>query len=346
MAKIPEAILETELTKTLRNAGVKRFKPPGKVSELWKIPKYGDALLMLNQPRKSIFDFVLNGFFSGTEEVITAMTVLIYNDVLQGIIDTHLMAWGYGIDGFLPESLRENPELQKRALIIKKYEVEKVELIWRFNHTGSAIKSLEETGTVYGYPVRADVKEGERYEKPLFTPTTKEENGHDKPISREEAAEKYGKYKIFSGKVAKEVRGYFYKHGIIAADLKEECSKLTGDVIFLLDKIGPDELRAWDKKDWRQAIKEGRTPKSMDKEILRQWGKKIKTPFTDKKGEPIVGINNLDPKNPRHRAFVHRQKVPQEVVGATIVAYREIFRRLNNSRPLEDFQREEMGIAV
>lgn len=347
LAKIPPEVARFGLTILLKKYGCELFKDPGKVSEMRIIPNYPDLLMIVTLPRKSIFEFVLNGLFRKTNEVITAMTVLIQGTVLKELgISTHLVAYGKGIDQYLPPKLQNNAKLQKCALIVKKHIVEDVEWIWRFNHTGSAVKSLKETGMVYGHPVCADIKEGEEYDHPLDTPTTKEEEGHDMPISRELVVEKYRKHTEFTQKIAIAIRDYFKERGIIVADLKLECSIGLIGTIFLLDKFGPDEARFWDRDDWVKAMAEGRVPKSMDKEILRILGKSIETPFVGTDKSPIVGINKLDPKNPDHIAFVHKQRIPQEVVEATVNAYLEIFRRAYDGKSLEDFQREIMKIAV
>lgn len=245
--------------------------------------------------------------------------------------------------------LRNNTKLQKCVLIVKKFEPEEVdgwEHIWRFNHTGSAITSFKETGMVYGYPVRADIKEGEAYDSPLYTPTTKEENGHDKPLARDEIARRHTKHMERTRKIAVAIRKYFEENGIVAADLKLECSIELAGIIYMLDKFGPDEFRAWDEKDRLLAIKEHRAPKSMDKEILRKWGKGVITHFPGADYRRIIGINNLDPSDPEHITFVHNQIVPKDVIDATVAAYYEIFSRLNDGKSLEDFQREVMGIVV
>lgn len=102
-AKIPLAVVKFPLTALLEKYGCKLFKDPGKVSEMRKLPGHPDLLMIVTLPRKSIFDFVLNGIFDGTDEVITAMTVLVQDIVLKEIgIPTHLVAYGAGIDRYLP----------------------------------------------------------------------------------------------------------------------------------------------------------------------------------------------------------------------------------------------------
>ncbi len=352
-AKIPASVAKFGLMFALKKHGCDLFKDPGKVSEMRIVPNHPDLLMIVTWPRKSIYDFVLNGLFAKTNEVITAMTVLFEGIVLKELgIPTHLVAYGKDIDKYLPPGLQNNSKLQKCALIVKKFNPDEVstwEWIWRFCHTGSAIKSLRETGTVYGHPVRADIKEGEFYDSSLDTPTTKEDDEHDKPINRENIVAEHAAHIEFTRKIAVAVHNYFEERGIIIADLKLECTIAIAGIIYMIDKVGPDELRAWDEEDRVLAVNEGRAPINLDKERIRKWGASVPTPFKIKKGEEdiqIIGINNLDPKNPEHVAFVHGLKVPSEVIEAADTAYLELFQRANNSKDLKDFQRNVMKIAI
>lgn len=345
-AKIPPEVSRFGLTIALEKHGCKLFAEPGKVSEVRIIPDHPDLLMIVTLPRKSTYDFVHNGIFGKTDEIITAMTVLIQGVVLKNLgIPTDLVAFGKDIDKYLPPKLQNNIKLQKCAIIVTKYDKESTEFIWRFNHTGSAVKSLKSTGKVYGHTVRPDIKEGEEYDEPLDTPTTKAEEGHDMPIDRTDA-EKLIRHTEYTRAIAVAIRNFFKERGIDVADLKLECSKITADVIYMLDKFGPDEARFWDSLERLEAVKNDRVPKSMDKEIVRAWSKGIPTPFKDDKQSQIVGLNNLDPENAEHVKFVHKQKVPQEVIDATVAAYFEIFRRAYDGKDLKDFQRDVMGIAV
>lgn len=345
---IPEEVRNFPISQLLESHGCKLFKDPGKVSEMRILPGQPDLLMILTLPRKSIFDFSLNGIFNKTDEVITAMTVLIEGIVLEKLgIPTHLVAYGKGIDKYLPQALRGNTKLQKTALIVRRFEigeVDKWEWIWRYNHTGSAVSSFNKTGTVYGHKVRADIKEGEAYDEPLDTPTTKEESGHDQPLTRQEIVGKHQEHIVFTRRIAMAIHDYFKERGIILADLKLECSIIIAGIIYMLDKFGPDEARFWDAMEALDAIAHGRVPKSMDKEILRLWGKGILTPFPGEDSKPIVGINKLDPENEDHIAFVHSQKVPKDVIDNTVTAYLNIFQRANDGKSLEEFQRDVMGI--
>lgn len=347
-AKIPPSVAQFPLTILLEKHGCKLFAEPGKVSELREVPGHPDLLIMLNLPRKSIFEFNLAGFFENTEEVITAMTILVQDIILKEKgIPTDLVAYGKGIDKYLPLPLRNNKKLQKCALIVRKLDKLNKELIFRYEHAGSATKSLIETGKVFGYIVRSNIKVGESYDKPLFTPSSKAEKGHDVYLMCYEIASQIDARHIKRGwEIADAIHDYFEERGIDIGDLKLELSKVVNGIIYMLDKFGPDEARFWDHLERLRAILKNREPQSMDKDNLRKWGKTVITPFYDKEGKQIIGINKLDPENSEHVAFVHSLKVPKEVNDATCAAYLEIFLIGNNGNPLEHFQRNVMGIAV
>jgi hypothetical protein len=68
------------------------------------------------------------------------------------------------------------------------------------------------------------------------------------------------------------------------------------------------------------------------------WGKTVETPWG-------VGIQNLDPCNPDHIAFVHSLKVPKEVIERTVDRYHAIFER-RTDMTLRKFQSEIMGVVA
>ncbi len=345
-AHIPPGVSRFGISLLLEKHGCVLAAEPGKVSELRVVPGHPELLIMVNLPRKSIYEFNINGIFEKTDEVITAMTVLVQDIILKEKgIPTDLVAYGKGIDKYLPLPLQNNTKLQKCAIIIRKLEKEPYEFIRRYCHAGSADISLEETGKVFGNDVNPKIKVGECYETALTTPSTKAEQGHDVYLQRDEIAKQIDeRHMKRAEEIGEAIHNYFLPRGIRVGDLKLELSRIIDGIIYMLDKFGPDEARFWDEAERLLAIAEGREPLSMDKDKLRKEGKNVITPFY-KEGKQIIGINNLDPENPEHIAFVHSLKVPQEVNDATCAAYLKIFQISNNGNPLEDFQRNVMGIA-
>lgn len=339
--KIPAKVTESELTALLKNAGLERFKDPGKTSETWKVPDYGSKLLMiLTTDRISIFDLVLNCLVEKKGEVITAMTVLAYKD--KGILDgfkNHLLAYGQGIDSFLPKFLQGNSELQKHAIIVRELNVTPLECIARGYLTGSGFEAYEKTGgEVYGHFLPSGLCDGAKLSHPIFTPTTKAEDEHDAPLNYENVSKVCGaEYEETTLEIYKRLFAYCEKRRIILADAKFEFAldattfgKTSPDLI-LVDKFSPDEARFWDKEEWIKAIAQKKAPQGYDKQPVREWGKK-------------KGMNNLDPKNPKHITFVHSINVPKKITSATTKRYLKIFRRLAGMN-LEEYQQQVMGIS-
>lgn len=344
-AKLPIQVAKMSAIVMMLKHGLKRFSDPGKVSEGFILPDYPDNLLIFTTPRKSIYDFSLNCLARKTGEVTTAMTVFFYTQVLKGF-KTHIIAYGSGIDKYLPEKLKNNHYLQKCALIVQKVEIAPVECIAREHFAGSIVAPVREHGAAFGYPIDHKTTLWAKLQYPIFTPTTKATDGHDKPISREEVSDKFGEiYEIRSLAEMEMLYEFCLEHGLILVDRKGEYSTIVNGDIILADKLGPDEARFIAKEEWENAMREGREPASLDKETLRKWGNSVVIPLKySTTGLPVIGIKNLDPENEEHIAFVQSLPVPGEVIEAIVAGYLEIFRRLTGME-LEEYQKKIMKIS-
>jgi len=300
----------------------------GKVRDTYGLPDYPDNLLPVASDRISIFDHVLAALVEGKGAILTAMNVFWRAEVLKGF-EHDLVAFGTGIDKFLPEALRGRPELQARALVIRKLEMDPVERIVRGVLTGSSVEPYMETGMVCGHRLPPGLHDGSKLPFSIFTPTTKEEEGHDVHITADSVAEKYGVMpERISLQAYTQAAEFAAGRGILLADTKFEG---VGSVIAD-EVLTPDSSRYWSIAAWIEAQKKGKLPQAYDKEFVRTWGKEI-------------GINKRDPKKPEDVAWVHDQIVPQDVLAQTTRLYRYIFWRLTGMM-LEWFQKEKMDIAV
>jgi len=332
MAKIPQAVLD----KCPELPGLK-LRGRGKVRDSYYLdhnggPDDSPKMLVLASDRCSIFDFVLNTIIPEKGEVLTALNYFWINRVIRGLCETDFLAGGKEIDGYLPrdlEDFQENPDLQKRATVVRLLPAPEIEDIVRFVLTGSGWKSYQENQTICGHLLPAGLTNGSLLPYPLYTPTTKAQEGHDVHMNADEAVAKYGaKRERLALQVAGLLANYSASRGIRMADTKFEFS---GDV--LVDEKGtPDSSRFVDEIAWQKAVKMGKFPPSLDKQYVRNWG-------------ISQGIDKLDPENPDHVAQVHSLVVPDYEVKMTTLIYRYIFWRLTGMK-LERFQREEMGIAV
>jgi len=346
--KIPEYLKTALHTKILKTE--LPLLNTGKVRDTFAIPDHPDLLLMVASDRISIFDFVLNALVPLKGEVLTALTVfwLEPGNGLLRKIPNHLIAWGAGIDAYLPEALRGNSALQARALIVQRCDIIPVECVVRGHLTGSAWSDYRKNnGLVFDQQLPAGLQDGSKLPDdvfPFFTPTTKAHIGHDQPLSAADVLKEHG------GWLAdKSLQIYFtaYKYalaqGIIIADTKFEL----GDNGWLADEVlTPDSSRFWLIDEWEGALKDTRTPMALDKEVVRLWGKGVLTPFADVSGKKIVGINGLkDTESSEFLQFINSLSVPAEIIQMTTDRYCKIFRLLTGYS-LPDFQRQVMGIAA
>ena len=320
MAVIPQTVLPAPLP------GVDLIKH-GKVRGVYAIPDT-NFLLVVASDRISIFDHVLNALVLGKGAILNALNIF-WRQQLGSMVQHDLVAYGAGIDEYLPEALRGNPDLQARSTIVVRHQVLPVECIARGHLTGSGWRDYQETGMVSGHLLPEGLTDGSLLPAPLFTPSTKAEAGHDINIGFEEVVAKYGAWverktlAIFSA-----IANYARSRGIIVADGKFELSPEG----VLLDEIGtPDACRFWLYLDWLKAHANGKLPDSLDKEYVRAFGKQL-------------GINKRDPEKPEDIEYVHRQILASEVIAETMRRYRYIFWVLTGML-IETFQSDVLGIS-
>lgn len=330
-AKIPEAVRETDLSRLLSEKGLKRVNQ-GKVRDIYQVLDRPNLLMFVTTHRLSIFDLVLNCEVPSKGDVLNAITIF-WIRMLN--LRHNIIAYGSSIDTYLPFSLCETGQLQKRAVIVEDWQVWPVELVLRYCLTGSAFRQYQEQGIVYGYKLPPGLCDGAEIPGgPIFTPTTKSDTGHDLPLTPEEVTERYGSDWLTDLDIYKRALEYARTKGIIIADTKlERANSGLVDEVFT-----PDSSRFWDQSEWYQAIRKGKAPTGYDKEPVRQWGMTVETPWG-------IGLNKLNPENEEHVNFVHSIEVPEEVISATTDRYLEIFWRLTEMK-LDEFQKSVMGIAL
>lgn len=311
----------------------------GKVRDTFYLRNEPELLLPIATDRISIFDFILHNYIEGKGACLTAMTIFWLTEVLQGI-DHHLVAFGKNIDKFLPEKLRGNKELQSRAIVVKKLDMLPIECIVRDYLTGTGLAAYKESGAVCGISLPPGLHDGSKIPNgPIFTPTTKAEEGHDEHISADSVSGEVGNLAI---NIFSQISGYAEPRGIIIADSKFEFGK---DLCLGDEVATPDSSRFWDRDDWLRAQENKKSPQGYDKELPRKEGRATHTPFV-KNGMPIIGINNLDPLDSRHFEWVNKNfSLSEATIKETERRYRFIFEKIVGMT-LEEFQAKKMDIAV
>jgi phosphoribosylaminoimidazole-succinocarboxamide synthase len=328
--------------------GVKLFNAlgparQGKVRDTYSIPGYPETLLVVATDRISIFDFVLGAFVRDKGAILTAMTIFWLSQILTDW-QHHMLAYGSGIDSYLPQKLRSNPELQSRALVVRKLEMIPVECIVREYLTGSGWSSYQETGAVCGHTLATGLHDGSKLSSPIFTPTTKSEVGHDESLQASDVVKKYGQeLATISKHVFRLASSYALERGIIIADTKFELGRRANDpanlhYVLADEVLTPDSSRFWRVQDWAEAAALQKSPQGHDKEPVRAWGKSLDLPDSRK------GIHKLNPAIMADQQLVGQIQVPGEVTEATTDRYHSIFQMLSDMT-LKEFQHFQMHIV-
>jgi len=290
--------LDSGLVKTsLPETKTLRFLNSGKVRDLYEIQdkSTGDEyLLFVATNRISAFDVILNNGVPGKGKLLTQLSVFWFAR-LSRVVENHVVA--SALAG-MPPGVRAQVEpywadqLEGRTMLVRKARVVKLEAIVRGYLTGSAWSEYKKSGTVHGSSLRAGYVESDKFDEPLFTPSTKADQGeHDENISRERAktiigAEVYEHVSQTALSLYKEASAYALTRGLILADTKFEFGLLpiTPDAtpspspvltidsephkLILIDEaLTPDSSRYWSA----EAYGPGKPQASYDKQYLRDW---------------------------------------------------------------------------
>ena len=257
----------------------------GKVRDIYDL---GDSLLFIATDRISAFDCVMPNGIPDKGRVLTQMSLFWFEKFSWA--PNHLIC--ADASGF-PEVLKPyEKDLQGRSMIVKKAKTIPLECIVRGYITGSGWSSYKKDGTVCGMKLRAGYRQAEKLDKPLFTPSTKAEEGHDINISPAEAAEIVGEEKAkrveeLAVRLYTEAADYAEARGIILADTKFEFGEVDGRVIVIDEVLTPDSSRYWPK----DAYQIGCSPVSLDKQFVRDYLESLdwdKTPPAPELPQDIV----------------------------------------------------------
>ena len=238
----------------------------GKVREIFDLE---DAYLLVASDRISAFDVVFNEGLSGKGILLTQIS-LYWFDKLASITRHHLVKDHKTRCKIISDQF---PELTGRIMIVKKLKPLTIEAIVRGYLSGSAWKDYQKNQTILGYELPSDLMESSRLERPLFTPTTKAQTGHDIPISVNKAKELIGhsileKVEELSLNIFDYATKQLEQCGLILADTKFEFGLDEDNQIYLIDEVlTPDSSRYWFRNDYV----EGEAQKPVDKQFIRDY---------------------------------------------------------------------------
>lgn len=251
----------------------------GKVRDIYKIE---NNLLLVVTDRISAFDFVLNESIPDKGICLTQISKFWF-DFFKNDIKNHMIS--ANVDKF-PDILSDYKEtLFGRSMLVKKAKVFPIECIVRGYISGSAWNSYNKDKSVCGIKLKNGIQESEKFDKPLFTPSTKEESGHDINISFEKMQKIIGKkdadkIKELSLLMYNKGSEYAKKKGIIIADTKFEFGKINDEIIVVDEVLTPDSSRFWPADKYEL----GKSQPSFDKQYVRDyltntgWDKNSKPP--------------------------------------------------------------------
>jgi phosphoribosylaminoimidazole-succinocarboxamide synthase len=244
----------------------------GKVRDIYDL---GDKLLIVVTDRISAFDVIMPNGIPDKGVVLNQISLYWFKQV-EGIIPNHVLSTDIST---LPEPFRKaQDQLVNRSMVVKKAQPLPAECIVRGYLTGSGLKEYQKTGKVCGIELPPGLVESSRIPEPIFTPSTKAEQGHDLNISFEEM-KKIMKNDALTEKVRETSLAIYGKgreladaKGIIIADTKFEFGLLDGKLILIDEVMTPDSSRFWPKAGYREGVSQ----KSYDKQFVRDYLETLK----------------------------------------------------------------------
>jgi phosphoribosylaminoimidazole-succinocarboxamide synthase len=279
-------VLDTDLTSFRRLAR-------GKVRDVYED---GDRLLIVATDRISAFDVILPTGIQGKGRVLTQMSIFWF-DFLRGIVPNHFLSTDTSL---LPA------KFEGRSMWVRRAEMFPVECVARGYLAGSGWKDYQSNQAVCGIPLPAGLRESDRLPRPVYTPATKAQVGHDENISFERTVEMVGaktaaRLRDLTLELYNRAADYARERGIIIADTKFEFGLIGGEITLADEVLTPDSSRFWPADSYEP----GRAQPSYDKQYVRDYLESLHW--------------NKQPPAPA---------LPEEVARRTSEKYREAYRAL------------------
>jgi phosphoribosylaminoimidazole-succinocarboxamide synthase len=274
-------VLETNLSYPL-------FKR-GKVRDIYDL---GDKLLIVSTDRISAFDVVLPNGIPHKGEAITRLSTYWFLQT-KGIIQNHIIK-----------------TVDARTVLVKKARLIPIEFVIRGYLYGSAWENYKQGKPICGVILPKGLRKAQKLPKPILTPTTKAEVGHDLEITTKEMEQKTGKdlarhIEDVCMRIYEKASTKAEKNGIIVADTKLEFGLLSDKLILIDELLTPDSSRFWPLDRY----KVGEDQFSFDKQYVRDYLMSIKW--------------NRQPPAPT---------LPPDIVAETSKKYIEAYERLTGRK--------------
>jgi phosphoribosylaminoimidazole-succinocarboxamide synthase len=268
----------------------------GKVRELYGLDD--ERLLLVASDRISVFDVVLPTEIPDKGRVLTGLSGFWFGRTKE-IVPNHLL------------KVRDDG----RSMECRRLVMLPIECVVRGYLSGSGWKSYQESGEVCGIALPEGLLESDRLPKPIFTPTTKAAEGHDEPLTPEQAAglvgdERFAELERISIELYRAAADYAVGKGIIIADTKFELGlDEQGNIVLGDEAFTPDSSRFWPADEYER----GGPQPSYDKQFVRDYAESL---GWDK-----------SPPGP---------ELPDDVITGTRARYLEAFEQLTGI-PFDDY---------
>ena len=278
----------------------------GKVRDIYELD---NQLLIVASDRISAFDHVLPSLIPHKGQVLTQLSKFWF-DYTALVCPNHLVS--ADLNDFPPLLQKYGDILNKRSMLVRRTEVIPVECIVRGYLAGSGWKEYSASGKISGIKLPSGLKEADRLEQSIFTPSTKAEEGHDINISFKDMQKLIGsdlaqKINKISLELYQKASLYALSKGIIIADTKFEFGLLNGEIILIDEIFTPDSSRFWPLDTYAP----GKTQPNLDKQFVRDY---LETTGWDKKSPP--------------------PPLPSLIIEETSKRYIEIYQRLTGKNEL------------
>ena len=273
------------------------------------------VLMMIATDRISAFDVIMDDPIPDKGVLLAQMSAFWFREVIGDVVSNHMIAMAdddFGMrDVSLNGALADLPDSwRSRTMIIREADRIDMECVVRGYLAGSAWSEYESNGTLNGARLPEGLRPAEKFDTPIFTPSTKPTEGHDVPLTEDEAIDLVGKdlhdrLRDVSISIYERARDHAADCGMILVDTKFEFGFVDGELTLIDEVLTPDSSRFWDVADWRP----GSFPPAYDKQHLREW---------------LMSIDwDREPPPPR---------LPEEVVDMTRSRYVSAFERLTGRK--------------
>jgi phosphoribosylaminoimidazole-succinocarboxamide synthase len=275
----------------------------GKVRDIYETP---DGILLVASDRLSAFDVVFPDPIPGKGAVLNRLAAYWFGQT-RHLVPNHLIT----ADSAEISYVAADPSMRNRCSLCRRATPFPVECVVRGYLEGSAWKDYLESGVVSGVKLPPGLKRRERLPEPIFTPSTKAEEGHDEPIDFPRVVELVG-LQAASALRAISIELYKFAHeqllpkGIILSDTKFEFGRDdTGEIILIDEALTPDSSRFWEAETYRPDA----DARSFDKQYVRDYVESI-------------GWEKRPPA----------PRLPQEVINGMTKRYMEIYTLITGDR--------------